>query len=121
MSKDQPEILHLSGLGCPDCHRSSPIGELELRDWVVPNLFQQEMGYIPIPAGEGIPANKALTALKEQIVDYDDVNSGIAQRVIQGLSDNERRGVEKTYREVVLVIFIYKKSGKTLEIFIQSP
>ena len=44
--------------------RRSVIGPLELRDWMVPTLYQQEVSYIPIPpaikaGAEGEPAQEA--------------------------------------------------------------
>jgi len=39
-----------------DPHRESVIGSLELRDWIVPALYQQEYRYVPIPEGAGTAA-----------------------------------------------------------------
>jgi len=39
-----------------DARRQSVIGPLELRDWLVPTLYQQEVSYIPIPPHVGVAA-----------------------------------------------------------------
>jgi tetratricopeptide (TPR) repeat protein len=39
-------------------NRASVVGNLELRDWVVPTLYQQEQGYVPAPRAEAVMAGE---------------------------------------------------------------
>lgn len=47
--------------------RDSAIGSIKLRDWMVPTLYQQERGYVPIPEGAGVPVSgeKEIEQLKQ--------------------------------------------------------
>jgi len=41
--------------------RASVVGNLELRDWMVPALYQQEQGYVPIPRADAVTIAKQET------------------------------------------------------------
>jgi hypothetical protein len=49
-----------------DPHRESVIGPLELRDWIVPALYQQEYSYVPIP--RQIPPSPNVTYLSKKTI-----------------------------------------------------
>jgi tetratricopeptide (TPR) repeat protein len=41
--------------------RTSVVGNLELRDWMVPALYQQEQGYVPVPQAEAVMVGEERT------------------------------------------------------------
>ncbi|MFH1743400.1 MAG: tetratricopeptide repeat protein, partial [bacterium] len=58
-------------------HRDSVIGALELRDWLVPTLYQQEAKYIPIPEGMGAVPD-------EESAEEKDTGKGVEEKCPEG-------------------------------------